>query len=425
MDKQIVKRVILERQQEVRERHLVMRPNTFEDKMNYVLVGIRRAGKSCLMVQDMQQRIAKGMMKVEDCLYVNFEDERIRYMQASELGLFLDCYAEMFGDHKPFVYLDEVQVIDGWEQFVRRLADQQYRVMVTGSNAKMLSREVATTLGGRFIIREVWPFSFQEYLLHQGVNLDRNWMYESPILHNVVRQMDNYLSYGGFAETFGLIDKREWVNSLYQKILMGDIVARNGIRNTRSIRLLAKKLAECVTQQVSLTRLQNIIRSTGEKVSISSIKDYLQFFEDCYMTFALSNFVSPITEQETIKKRYYSDNGLLNNFLFNGEEKLLENLCAVHLVRRYSNTDEPRVFYYNRNIEVDFYVPEADMAVQASLDINDDLTREREVGALVSLHGVRPLKKAVIVTRDQEDTIVVNGLHIDIMPIYKWLLMND
>ena len=312
MDKQIVKRIILERQQEVRERVLVVRPIPFEDKKNYVLVGIRRAGKSCLMVQDMQQRINNKSMKVEDFLYINFEDERIRYMQASELGVILDCYAEMFGDKKPFIYLDEVHVIDGWEQFVRRLADQQYRVMVTGSNAKMLSSEVATTLGGRFIIREVWPFSFSEYLLYHQTELHNNWMFDPNILRNIARQMDSYLADGGFAETFNLIDKREWVNSLYQKILMGDIVARNNIRNVRSIRLLAKKLAECVTQPVSLTRLQNIVRSTGEKVSLTSVKDYLQYFEDSYMTFALTNFVSPFTEQETIKKRYFSDNKQLS-----------------------------------------------------------------------------------------------------------------
>ena len=425
MDKQIVKRVILERQQEVRERVLVVRPIPFEDNMNYVLVGIRRAGKSCLMVQDMQQRINNKSMKVEDFLYINFEDERIRYMQASELGVILDCYAELFGSQKPFIYLDEVQVIDGWEQFVRRLADQQYRVMVTGSNAKMLSSEVATTLGGRFIIREVWPFSFSEYLLYYQTELHNNWMFDPNILRNIARQMDSYLADGGFAETFSLIDKREWVNSLYQKILMGDIVARNNIRNVRSIRLLAKKLAECVTQPVSLTRLQNIVRSTGEKVSLTSVKDYLQYFEDSYMTFALTNFASPFTEQETIKKRYFSDNGLLNIFLFNGEEKLLENLCAIHLLRRYSNTDEPRVFYYNYNVEVDFYIPEADMAVQASTNINDSLTLEREVNALTARSGIHPLKKAVIVTRDQEDTIQASGIIIEVIPVYKWILHTD
>ena len=424
MEKQIIKNIITERHREVRERRLVERPQFFEQRMNYALVGIRRAGKSCLMIQDMQRRIATGEITLEDCLYINFEDERIRYMPAAELGIILDCYAEMFGDHKPLIYLDEIQVIKGWEQFVRRLADQQYRVMVTGSNAKMLSSEIATTLGGRFVIREIWPFSFQEYLAYRGVRLGKNWQYDSYTLHEIARRMDDYFYCGGFAESFDLIDKREWTNSLYQKILLGDIVARHGIRNTRSIRLLAKKMADSVMQPTALSRLQHIVKSTGEKIGLATVKDYLEYFEESYLTFSLPNYVSPVTEQETIKKRYFTDNALLNNFLFNGESKLLENMCAIHLMRHYSNTDEPRLFYYNRNIEVDFYVPECGLAVQASFDLIDEDTRRREVSALVSLHKAFRLQKAVIVTRDHEEQITEDNLTIDVVPVWKWLLVE-
>jgi predicted AAA+ superfamily ATPase len=423
MDKQIIKRIINERQQEVLERQLVERPQLFERGMNYVLVGIRRAGKSCLMVQDMQSRIASGEITIEDCLYINFEDERIRYMPVVEMGVILDCYAEMYGERKPLIYLDEIQVIDGWEQFVRRLSDQQYRIMVTGSNAKMLSSEIATTLGGRFVIREVWPFSFKEYLKFNGLDLKENWQFDSKVLHEIARRMDEYFYYGGFAESFALVDKREWLNSLYQKILLGDIVARHGIRNTRSIRLLAKKMADSVMQPTALSRLQHVVKSTGERIGLATVKDYLEYFEDSYLTFSVPNFVSPVTDQETIKKRYYTDNGLLSIFLFNGETKLLENLCALHLVKKYSNTDEPHLFYYNRNIEVDFYVPEAGLALQASYDINDDETRKREISALVSLNRAFPLQRAVIVTRDHEEQITEDGLLIEVIPIWKWLLM--
>lgn len=422
MDKQVIKRIIIERQREITEHKLVTRPVAFEGNMNYVLVGIRRAGKSCLMIQDMQQRIKRGLNTAEDFLYVNFEDERLRYIDASELGILIDCYAEMYGERRPDVYLDEIQVIGGWEQFVRRLADQRYRVMVTGSNAKMLSSEIASTLGGRFIVREVWPFSFEEYLMYKNVRLGENWRYDMRILNRIVPLMRSYLENGGFAEAFELVDKREWVNSLYQKILLGDIVARNGIRNTRSIRLLGKKLAECVTQQVSLSRLQHIVKSSGDTISLTSVKDYLQHFEESYLTFAIPNYVSPITDQETIKKRYFCDNGLLNNFLFNGDERLVENLCAIHLIRKYPSSDEPRVFYYNRNVEVDFYIPETGTAVQASVDINDGNTRKREIGALTALNRYCRLQKAAIVTLDQEETFEAEGLTIEVVPIYKWLL---
>jgi len=422
MEKQILKNIITERHREIRERRLVERPQVFERKMNYVLVGIRRAGKSCLMIQDMQQRIASGENSLEDCLYINFEDERIRYMPAAELSLILDCHAEMFGDRKPLIYLAEIQVIEGWELFVRRLADQQYRVMVTGSNAKMLSSEIATTLGGRFVIREVFPFSFQEYLSSCGVSLGENWQFDAQKLHETARRMDDYFYYGGFPESFDLLDKREWLNSLYQKILLGDIVARHGIRNTRSIRLLAKKMADSVMQPTALSRLQHIVKSTGEKIGLATVKDYLEYFEESYLTFSLPNFVSPVSDQETIKKRYFSDNGVLNNFLFNGDTKLLENLCAIHLMKQFSNTDEPRLFYYSRNVEIDFFVPEVSLAVQASFDINDDETRRREVAALVSLHKAFTLQRAVIVTRDHEEQITEGGLDIEVIPIWKWLL---
>lgn len=423
MDKQTIKKIIIERHREVLDRKLVARPQLFERRMNYVLVGIRRAGKSCLMIQDMQQHIAAGEIKIDDCLYINFEDERIRYMEASELGIILDCYAEMYGERRPWVYLDEIQVIDGWQQFVRRLADQQYRVMVTGSNAKMLSSEIATTLGGRFVIREIWPFSFREFLSYQGLTLEKNWLYDGAMLHDVARWIETYFYVGGFVESFDIVEKREWLNSLYQKILLGDIVARHSIRNTRSIRLLAKKLAESVMQPATLSRLRHIVNATGEKIGISTVKDYLDYFEETYLTFSLPNFVSPLTDRETIKKRYFSDNGLLNNFLTDGDAKLLENLCAIHLFKLYGNSEEPRLFYYNRNVEVDFYVPEADLAVQASLGITNDETRRREVAALVALNKVFPLQRAVIVTRDYEESLMLDGLTVDVIPVWKWLLV--
>lgn len=176
-------------------------------------------------------------------------------------------------------------------------------------------------------------------------------------------------------------------------------------------------------QPTALSRLQHVVKSTGERIGLATVKDYLEYFEDSYLTFSVPNFVSPVTDQETIKKRYYTDNGLLSIFLFNGETKLLENLCALHLVKKYSNTDEPHLFYYNRNIEVDFYVPEAGLALQASYDINDDETRKREISALVSLNRAFPLQRAVIVTRDHEEQITEDGLLIEVIPIWKWLLM--
>lgn len=422
MDKNIIKSVISSLHKQIRETSLIERPMKFEQNVSYVLVGIRRAGKSYLMIQDIKQRIARSEIQLEDCLYINFEDERLDGLSASELQLLIDCYQEMFGPQKPLVYLDEIQNITGWEKFVRRLADQKYRVMVTGSNARMLSKEVATTLGGRYIIREIYPFSYSEYLTYHGITLQKNWEYNPDIKLEVIRRFDDYFYNGGFAEMFPLVNKREWINSLYQKILLGDIVARHAIRGDRSIRLLARKVAENVMQPTSLSRFIYIIKSSGESISMPTLKDYLQYMEDNYLSFSLLNYASPISEQETIKKRYYMDNGLLNNFLFRGETKLLENLCAIHLLKKYSNADEPQLFFYNRNIEVDFYIPDEKLAIQASFDMSETETWEREISALVALHKVFPLQRAQIVTRDTELQTEHAGLSIEVIPIWKWLL---
>ena len=137
-------------------------------------------------------------------------------------------------------------------------------------------------------------------------------------------------------------------------------------------------------QPIALKRLEHIIKSSGDSISQTVLKDYLEYMEDAFLIFSVPNLVSPLTEQQTIKKRYFADNGILNNFLFNGDTKLLENLVAVHLNRLYHNTEEElRLFYYNKGVEVDFCVPEENLAVQVSYNIDDAETYEREVGGLV------------------------------------------
>lgn len=299
----------------------------------------------------------------------------------------------MYDNQKPLIYLDEIQNIDGWEKFARRLADSKYRVFITGSNAKMLSRDIATTLGGRFIIREIFPFSFSEFLIYHKIDLKKNWEYDPEQRLQVIKLFDIYFHFGGFAETFYLTDKREWINSLYQKILLGDIIARNEIRNGNAIRLLAKKIAESVMQPTTQTRLLNIIKSSGSNIGRNTLADYLTYMNDVYLTFNIPNFTDSATERFSSCKRYYYDNGLLNNFLFDAETKLLENIVAINLIERYRKGEEYGVFFYNKNIEVDFYIPDEEMAIQVSYSIDDPLTREREVKALRKMSEVYPINK--------------------------------
>ena len=423
MDKQIIKTIIIEKQVAIPSYELTHRKIKFGDKANYVLVGLRRAGKSYLLYQDIQTRISEGKATVQNILYINFEDERLSYMKAEELGTILDSYMELYPGLQPLIYLDEIQNIDGWEKFARRLADSKYRVMITGSNAKMLSREIASTLGGRYIPREIFPFSFKEYLAYHHVPIEKNWEYNQQTMALVAKSFNTYFYEGGIAESFEQPDKREYLNALYQKILIGDIVERNNIRNTRVFRFLAKKLADSVMQPSSQTRLQHLVKSTGDTISLPVLKDYLEYMQDAYLFFPIPNLASPITEQSTIQKRYVADNGILSLFLFQGETKLLENIVAIELNRRYRNTEEETLlYYYNRNIEIDFCVPTEKIAIQVAYNLNDDTTYEREVGGLQKYLKAFPEYKGYIITRDYEKRITIEDEEIEVIPVWKWLL---
>lgn len=423
MNKQIIKTIIGEKQLEIRDLKLLQREEQFDERCSYVLTGIRRAGKSYTLYQDMLDRMSSGNAQVEDFLYVNFEDERIASMEASELGLVLDAYWEMCDQKHPYIYLDEIQNITGWEKFARRLTESKHHVMITGSNAKMLSKEITSTLGGSYIQRDIYPFSFAEYLRYFGVELGKNWEYNPEQRLTVFRHFNEYFYHGGFSECFEQKDKREWLTSLYQKIVLGDIVERNKVRNPRVLRLLARKLADSVMQPTTLKRLEHIIKSTGDSISQTVLKDYLGYMEDAYLTFSIPNLISPLTDQQTIMKRYFADNGILNNFLFKGETKLLENIVAIQLNKLFHNTeDETRLFYYHKNVEVDFCIPEAGLAIQVSYTIDDIDTYDREVGGLIKFLKVFKKYHGIIVTWDTERQIIEAGITIDVVPVWKWLL---
>ena len=415
MDKKVIKEIILWQQDFIRNISLQERELNIEPVGNYVLVGIRRAGKTYALYQHIQKLLREGH-DIREMLFVNFEDERITDTRKEELHTIIDAYHELFA-LEPIIFLDEIQNIDGWEHFARRLADEGRRVFITGSNAHMLSREIASTLGGRFIVKEVWPFSFGEYLQYKGLTLGDHWEL-SPQKHDVVRLLADYFCYGGLAESFSFADKRLWLTSLYQKVLYSDIVIRKGIRNERSISLLIRKLADSVMQPTAVKRLQNILQTDGVKISRSTVTSYLAYLKEAFLSFSVSNFTDSVPQREVMQKHYFYDNGILNLFLANQDGKLLENLVAVNLFRKFGDG----LFYYNRNIEVDFYVPSQKLAVQASLSISDAATREREVSALVKLNAFRPLGKAVVVTYDEEEDITADGLAISIVPVWKWML---
>ena len=417
--KETFRTLIREGQQEILDVELYDRPFEFEEQGRYVLVGVRQAGKSYMLYKRAKQLMAEGH-PVEDFVYIDFDDERLVGMTADDFDLILQAYQSVY-DRTPLLFFDEIQNVEGWEHFARRLANRKYQVFITGSNAKMLSRDIQTVLGGRYLEENVYPYSFHEYLEAQGIMLQGAWQYGKE--RAVVQQaFARYLSWGGFPELLLYRNKRHWLNDLYEKILLGDIIQRNKVKNELSLRMVMKRMAESVMQPTSFTRVANLVRATGVSTTTASVIDYVKFAKDACVLFSLENYVSKFVEKETVKKHYFVDNGLLSIFLTNGETALLENLCAISLYKKYAED----LYFYNKNIEVDFYVPDEGYAVQAAYSILGDSsqdTYDREVGALKKLNAFQPLKRMVIVTYDEETTIdIAGGQSIEVIPAWKWLL---
>lgn len=415
LNKDLIKDIIVENQRFVSTVIFHQREYVFEDSLNYVLVGLRRAGKSYLLYQRMRQLIDRGH-NVEEMCYFNFEDDRLGVITMEDLDTIKSAYEEMY-DSRPFFFFDEIQVVDGWEKFARRLADQKYRVYITGSNAKMLSSEIATTLGGRYAIKEVFPLSFAEFLSFEGIDVKRN---NALHLHKkeIMKHFETYFRFGGLPETVNLQDKRSWLSGLFNKIFFGDLIARYDIRNDFGLRLLAKKLAESVKQPSSYNRLANVVTSAGKKTSTDTVIDYVRYMCESWLLLPVENIVGKLTERNTQRKYYFIDNGILNLFLADPESSLLENMVAINLVKQWGD----QVYFYHNGVEVDFYLPEQKKLIQASYDMQDDETREREIEALIKVAKRLGVDDLLIVTKDEESVVERSSKVIKVVPSWKWLL---
>ncbi len=419
MEKNVLKTLIVEYQQFVKEITLIERDIHLSAQLNYVFVGLRRAGKSYLMYQQIQNLLKEGH-KVEEILYFNFEDDRLVNLTVEDLDLIKVCYEELYA-YRPIFFLDEIQIVQHWERFARRLADQKYRVYVTGSNAKMLSSEIATTLGGRFIVQNVYPFSFREYLKANNIMVEPTWYFKNRA--EIVRSFSEYFYYGGLPE-LELVEgaeKRQWLSNLFNKIFFGDLITRYSIRNDLAMKVLIRKLAESVKQPSSFSRLSNIVSSAGAKTTTDTIIDYLEFLQATWLIFSLENYASKLAEKVSNRKYYFIDNGLLNLFLIDPVTSLLENLVAITLRKKY----EDELYFYHQNIEVDFYIPAEKLAVQVSYSLKEETTRKREITALLKMAAVMEVEKLLIITNDEEEVITENGKEINVIPIWKWLLEFD
>ena len=353
-------------------------------------------------------------------IYINFEDDRLLGFQKDDFNDIVETAHELSATGEVYYFFDEIQIIDGWEHFARRMADQKKHVQITGSNAKMLSSEMSSALGGRYIPKLIMPFSFSETLDYKKIAHDEEAMLTTAKAAKIRRACQEYISGGGLPEALVLTNKREYIKSVYEKVLLGDIIEREQVKNKMALRLMVKKIAETVKNEISFNSLAGSIKATGVKTSTDSMIEYSSYAENAYLVFRTRNFVSKYSERESIPSFYFFDNGILSLFLVDKNSSLLENAVAVHLRRKYGED----IYYIKSSqtgTDIDFYLPEDNTAIQVAYALGD--AEEREVRSLLSFAGrTKGDKRLILVTYEEEKTIEKDGYTIEVIPAYKFLL---
>lgn len=420
MNRDTLKQILVDQKEMYLNNPLISRHYSLEENVNYCFVGIRRTGKSYMMYQQIRKLEENGV-PLSQIVYVNFEDERLLEMTSDDLNTILEIGLEISGtDNKPYLFLDEIQNIDGWEKFVRRIADMKYRINITGSNSKMLSSEITSTLGGRFVIMNIYPYSFSEYLIANGKNKDYLGVLSTKDKADVLAQYNEYITYGAFPELVEIRNKRIFLSSIYQTVYLGDIIARNKITNDFAVKLILKKIAESITKPLSFSRLTNILKSAGTSLGKQTVINYVGYMTDSYLLFTLQNYAAKLVEKETSPKYYFMDTGLLGLMLLDCKSAQLENLVAIELIRRYGVEN---VYFFENNVEIDFYVPTEKLAIQVSMQVLDNMdTKERETRAFLKLNNFIPDSKCLLITNSEEATLDCDSIKIDVVPVWKWLL---
>ena len=236
MNRDILKQIMVDQKDIYLNNPLIVRHYPLEENVNYCFVGIRRTGKSYMMYQQIKTLLDKDI-PLSQIVYVNFEDERLLEMTSDDLNTILEIGLELSGaQNKPYLFLDEIQNIDGWEKFVHRIADMKYKVSITGSNSKMISSEIATTLGGRFVIMMIYPYSFAEYLIANGKGKNYLDTISTSDKADVLAHYNEYVTFGAFPELVEIKNKRTFLSSIYQTVYLGDIITRNKITNDFAIK---------------------------------------------------------------------------------------------------------------------------------------------------------------------------------------------
>ncbi len=380
-----------------------------------VISGVRRCGKSTLLHEIRSKQAEKDY-------YFNFDDDRLINFTIDDFQLLYEVFIAFFGEQSTF-YFDEIQNVNGWERFVRRLHDYKNTVYLTGSNASMLSRELGTHLTGRYYQQELYPFSFAEFLAFAEKAIPQKSMISTTEKVQLHSDFISYFSKGGFPQFLQSGDSG-YLKSLYESILYRDVMVRNGLTNEKEILELVHFLASNTSKLFSYNSLTKVI---GVK-NATTVRNYLSFLENTYLLFLVNKYDFSVKKQlQNPKKVYFVDLGLIRELGFHHSEdngRLLENLVFIELKRRGKE-----VYYHAQKHECDFVLKEKNRiveAIQVSWSIYNPTTKDREVEGLVEAMTSYKLREGLILTDEDEDEFTIKNFRIKVMPAWKWLLkLND
>lgn len=392
------------------------------------LIGLRRTGKTYYLFQIIQQLLDEGLDK-KRIFYINFEDERLSELTTSDLSTIVELYYKINPDADLlYLFFDEIQEIEGWEKFIRRLTEKKnVRIFLTGSSSKMLSQEIATSLRGRTLSYNLFPLSFREFLVA------KSFKPEFPLIASerglLKRHLDEYLEYGGFPELLEY-DRTVRIRTLKEYIdlmVYRDLVERYGIEKISALKFMIKSLVRNFARELSVRKLGNYLLSA--KVSLSHVKvyEYFSYLEDINFILLIRKYGKGVREG-SIPKIYLVDHGFVILHGIEDRGRRIENIVATELLRKKHYFDPILEIYYwkeTSGIEVDFVLaqgPGVKQLIQVCYDIEDIKTKERELKSLVKASKELECKNLLVITWDYEAKEDFKGSNIEFVPLWKWLL---
>lgn len=429
ISKSLIKNIILDNQQreipDLWERSQII---PVDSKKIVTLTGVRRSGKTYCLYALIQKLKNSGIQR-ERIVYLNFEDERLDF-NSQELDLIIQAYQELFPKQKLkdcFFFFDEIQEAPGWEKFITRIHDMICsNIFITGSNARLLSQEIATSLRGRSLTYEIFPFSFSEYI---NIQTQHTNPYNSSDRAVIVHQFDQFLAYGGFPELIKLNPslKEKSLQEYFNVMLFRDIVDHYHVSNISTLKYFCKRLIGSSAGEFSVHKIFNELKSQGYRLSKDSIYAFQEYVESVYMCRFVKKWSPSVIKSEgALRKCYVIDHGLGSalDYKFSQDKgRRLETLVALELIKSGKS-----IYYQQNGCECDFVVTEKGVvseAIQVSLDISDPQTRDREIKGLLQCCKYHKLDSGYILTLDYEERIEIDETTIQIIPVWRYLLRHE